>query len=329
MPPLIIGVIVLALLFGFLNGMHDSRNIVSTMISSRAYSPRVALGVTALAEFTGPFIFGVAVAQTIGRGIVDTRAVSPEVLIVALGSAILWNLVTWFMKIPSSSSHALIGGMLGAVSMRAGAQAVNVDGLFKILISLFASPIIGFVFGFFVLRLIIVLSWKATPRINEFFKKSQLLTALVLGLSHGSNDGQKTMGIITLALVTGGLISSFLVPFWVVLICALSLSLGTTIGGWILIHKVGAPFYKIRPLDGFATQLTSSLIIIGASLFGGPVSATQVINSAIMGIGTAERANKVRWGLVREIVVGWVLTIPAASLVAAGLYMLWVRIGSW
>jgi inorganic phosphate transporter, PiT family len=327
MSSLIITVIVLALLFGFLNGMHDSRNVVSTMISSRAYSPRVALSVTALAEFTGPFIFGVAVAQTIGRGIVDIEAVNSQVLIVALGSAILWNLVTWYMKIPSSSSHALIGGMLGAVSVRAGAQAINVDGLLKILISLFVSPIIGFVFGFFVLKLIMVLFWMATPRINEFFKRSQLLTALVLGLSHGSNDGQKTMGIITLALVTGGYISSFIVPFWVIVLCALALAMGTAIGGWILIHKVGGQFYKIRPVDGFATQVTSSIVIIGASLVGGPVSATQVINSAIMGIGTAERANKVRWGIAREIVTGWILTIPASTLIAVGLYLLLTWLG--
>ncbi|MBI4926327.1 MAG: inorganic phosphate transporter, partial [Anaerolineae bacterium] len=327
MPPLILVVIVLALLFGFLNGMHDSRNVVSTMISSRAYSPRVALGVTALAEFAGPFVFGVAVANAIGRGIVDSDAINQQVLIVALASAILWNLITWFMRVPSSSSHALIGGILGAASMRAGAQVVMVNGLLKILISLFASPIIGFVFGFLVLRLILVLSWNATPRINDFFKNSQLVTALVLGLSHGSNDSQKTMGIITLALVAGGYLGSFAVPLWVVTLCALALAFGTAVGGWRLIHRVGGSFYKIRPVDGFATQVTSAIVIIAASLVGGPVSATQVINSAIMGIGTAERANKVRWGIAQEIVTAWIFTIPAAALVAAALYLIVTRIG--
>ncbi|MBI5840178.1 MAG: inorganic phosphate transporter [Chloroflexi bacterium] len=327
MPPIILVLIFLALLFGFLNGMHDSRNVVSTMISSRAYSPRVALGVTALAEFAGPFIFGVAVAQTIGRGIVDTSAVNPQVLIVALASAIIWNLVTWFMKVPSSSSHALIGGILGAASMRASAQAIQVDGVLKILISLFASPIIGFVFGFIILRLILTLSWNATPRINEFFKKAQLITALVLGLSHGSNDSQKTMGIITLALVTGGYLKAFVVPIWVVTICAFALALGTTVGGWRLIHTTGGRFYKIRPVDGFTTQLTSAVVIIVASLTGGPVSATQVINSAIMGVGTAERASKVRWGIAQEIVTAWILTIPAAAFLSAGLYFLMTRLG--
>ncbi len=327
MPPLVLAVIALALLFGFLNGMHDSRNVVSTIISSRAYSARVALGVTALAEFAGPFVFGVAVAQSIGRSIVDSTAINPQVLVVALGAAILWNLITWFMKIPSSSSHALIGGILGAASMRAGPGVIQVSGLFKILVSLFASPIIGFIIGFLVLRLILILSWNATPRINEFFKSSQLFTALVLGLSHGSNDSQKTMGVITLALLAGGYLETFHVPLWVIAICALALPLGTTVGGWRLLHTVGVSFYKIRPLDGFATQVTSSIVIIVASLVGGPVSATQVINTAIMGIGVAERANKVRWGIARDIVMAWIFTIPAAAVVAAALYLLWVRIG--
>jgi PiT family inorganic phosphate transporter len=317
--------IILALLFAFLNGMHDSRNVVSTVISSRAFSPGVALGITALAEFAGPFIFGVAVAQAIGRGIVDSEAVNERVLIVALASSILWNLITWSMRVPSSSSHALIGGLLGAVSMQAGAQAIQVSGLLQILIALFASPIIGFVIGFILLRIIVTLSWRATPRINEFFKSSQLLTALALGISHGSNDGQKTMGIISLALFTGGYLGSFEIPLWVILISATALALGTTIGGWRLIHKVGGGFYKIRPLDGFTTQLASAVVIISASLVGGPVSATQVINSAIMGVGTAERASKVRWGIVQEIVTAWIFTIPATGFLAAGIYLLSTR----
>lgn len=325
MPTLMIILIILALLFAFLNGMHDSRNVVSTVISSRAFSPGVALGITALAEFAGPFIFGVAVAQAIGRGIVDSEAVNERVLIVALASSILWNLITWSMRVPSSSSHALIGGLLGAVSMQAGAQAIQVSGLLQILIALFASPIIGFVIGFILLRIIVTLSWRATPRINEFFKSSQLLTALALGISHGSNDGQKTMGIISLALFTGGYLGSFEIPLWVILISATALALGTTIGGWRLIHKVGGGFYKIRPLDGFTTQLASAVVIISASLVGGPVSATQVINSAIMGVGTAERASKVRWGIVQEIVTAWIFTIPATGFLAAGIYLLSTR----
>jgi inorganic phosphate transporter, PiT family len=324
MSPIILVIISLALFFGFLNGMHDSRNVVSTMISSRAYSPRTALGVTILAELSGPFVFGVAVANTIGRGIANPNAISLQVILVALISAVIWNLFTWMLGIPSSSSHALIGGIVGAVSVRAGAQAVQIGGLLKILVSLFVSPIIGFVVGFILLKIILALCINTTPRVNRFFKKSQLLTALALGLSHGSNDGQKTMGIITLALVTGGYLKAFTVPLWVVAICALALSLGTAIGGWSLIRKPSSGFYKIRPVDGFATQVTSALIIIGASIIGGPVSATQVINTAIMGVGAAERANKVRWGIAKDIITAWILTIPATAFVAMGVY--WIVI---
>jgi PiT family inorganic phosphate transporter len=310
-------IIGLSLLFGFLNGMHDSRNVVATMVSSRAYSPRMALGVTILAELAGPFIFGSAVAGTIGRGIADPNAISLQVILTALVSAVLWNLFTWKLKIPSSSSHALIGGIVGAVSAQVG-------GLLKILISLFASPIIGFLFGYFVLKLILALCVHVTPRVNRFFKKSQLITALALGVSHGSNDGQKTMGVITLALVTGGVLKSFVLPFWVVAICAGALTLGTAAGGWLLLRKPGNSFYKIRPVDGFSTQLTSAITVITASLIGGPVSATQVINTAIMGVGAAERANKVRWGIAKSIISAWVLTIPATAFVALGVY--WVVI---
>ncbi len=324
MPPIILAIIGLSLLFGFLNGMHDSRNVVSTVVSSRAYSPRMALGVTILAELSGPFIFGSAVANTIGRGIADPNAISLQVILVALVSAVIWNLFTWKLKIPSSSSHALIGGIVGAVSAGVGVHAVQAGGLLKILIWLFASPIIGFIFGFAVLKIIFALCVDSTPRINRFFKKSQVVTALALGLSHGSNDGQKTMGIITLALVAGGYLKSFEVPIWVVAICAGALTLGTAVGGWLLIRKPGGSFYKIRPVDGFSTQLTSAITVIGASIVGGPVSATQVINTAIMGVGAAERANKVRWGTAKDIIAAWVLTIPATALVAAGVYRLMV-----
>jgi PiT family inorganic phosphate transporter len=320
MPPIILIIIGLSLLFGFLNGMHDSRNVISTMVSSRAYSPRVALGVTILAELSGPFVFGVAVANTIGKSIADPNAISLQVILTALISAVLWNLFTWKLKIPSSSSHALIGGIVGAVSAAAGAQAIQVGGLLKILISLFASPVIGFVFGFVTLKIILALCMNSTPRINEFFKKSQLITALALGLSHGSNDGQKTMGIITLALVASGYLKSFAVPLWVMAICAAALSSGTTIGGLLLIRKPGNSFYKIRPVDGFSTQITSAITVIIASIIGGPVSATQVINTAIMGVGAAERANKVRWGIAKDIVTAWILTIPATAFVAAGVF---------
>jgi PiT family inorganic phosphate transporter len=325
MPPIIYIVISLTLFFGLLNGMHDSRNVVSTVISSRAYSPRTALGMTIVAELMGPFVLGVAVANTIGKSIARPDVLSLQVILTALISAVMWNLVTWMLKIPSSSSHALIGGIVGAASARAGAHAIQASGLLNILIALFTSPILGFLLGLLVLKIILILFQGASPRINDLFKKSQLFTALVLGLSHGSNDGQKLMGVITLALVSAGYLKTFAVPFWVIAVCAVALSTGTAIGGWMQLRKPGNGFYKIRPVDGFATQVTSALIIIGASILGGPVSATQVIQAAIMGVGTAERANKVRWGIARDILIAWVLTIPATAFVAAGVYRIVIR----
>lgn len=326
MTPIVIVVIVLSLIFDFLNGIHDSSNVVATMISSRALSPRVALFMTAIANFIGPFIFGVAVANTIGHEVVKANAINTSVLIAALCSAILWNLLTWYLGFPSSSSHALIGGFIGAVVIDAGWQAIQIPGIEKILIALFFSPIIGIAFGYIILRLILILSWKASPGINRFFKKGQIFTALALALSHGTNDAQKTMGIITLALVTGGYLKVFAVPNWVILICATMIALGTAIGGNKLIKTLGGKFYKIRPVDGFSAQLASAVVILGASLVGGPVSTTQVVSSAIMGVGAAERVNKVRWGVAQEIATAWLLTIPATALAAAGIYWVLSRV---
>jgi PiT family inorganic phosphate transporter len=322
MTPVLIIVIALALIFDFLNGVHDSSNVVATMISSRALSPRVALIMTAIANFIGPFIFGVAVANTIGHEVVAAESIKDTVLVAALASAISWNILTWVLGFPSSSSHALIGGLIGAVVIAAGWQAILMHGIEKILIALFISPFIGFIVGYLVLKLILFFSWNATPRVNTIFKRAQILTALTLALSHGTNDAQKTMGIITLALVTGGVLKTFAVPVWVILLCASMIALGTAVGGNKLIKTLGGKFYKIRPVDGFASQLASAAVILGASLAGGPVSTTQVVSSAIMGVGAAERVNKVRWGVAQDIAMAWLLTIPATALLAAGLY--WV-----
>jgi inorganic phosphate transporter, PiT family len=317
---LIITVIVLALIFDFLNGVHDSSNVVSTMISSRAFSPRVALGVTAVAEFSGPFIFGVAVAKTIGNDIVASETINNQVLIAALTGAILWNLLTWYLGFPSSSSHALIGGLVGAVMAGAGWQAIQMAGIQKVLIALFLSPVIGLFFGFITLRLVYLLCWNTSPRVNQLFKNSQIITGIALALSHGANDAQKTMGIITLALLTGGYLQTFVVPLWVIVICAGMISLGTALGGWRLIRTLGGKFFRIRPVDGFASQLAAATVILGASIMGGPVSTTQVVSSSIMGVGAAERVNKVRWGVAQEIAIAWLLTIPASALMGAVMY---------
>lgn len=319
-------IIVLALGFDFLNGIHDSSNIVATMISSRSLSPRAALTMTALAEFSGPFIFGVAVANTIGHEIVIAEAINTNVLLAALLSAILWNLLTWYLGFPSSSSHALIGGFIGAVTIGAGWSAIKLTGLEKVLIALFTSPIIGLLMGYLILKLSLLFAWNSSPNVNGFFKRAQVVTSLALGLSHGTNDAQKTMGIITLALVTGGYLQNFAVPLWVVFLCSLMIALGTSMGGWKLIRTLGSRFYKIRPIDGFSSQLASAIVILTASFIGGPVSTTQVVSTAIMGAGAAERVNKVRWNVAYEILTAWLLTIPSTALLAAGIYWVLSRV---
>jgi PiT family inorganic phosphate transporter len=319
-------VIILALIFEFLNGMRDSSNIVATMISSRTFRPQTALGITAVAEFVGPMLFGVTVAKTIGNDIVASQAISFEALMAGLVSAILWNLITWFFGIPSSSSHALIGGLIGAALISSGMRAVKFAGLYKVLIGLFIAPVIGFLAGFLVLKFIYYLSQNASPNINVFFKRSQLFTAVALAFSHGTNDAQKTIGIITLSLVIGGKLNSFSVPFWVIVISAATMAIGTSFGGWRLIRTLGGKFYKIRPVHSFATQLTSGIVILSASAVGLPVSTSQVVSSAIIGIGASERFGKVRWSVAGDILSAWLITIPASSLLSAGVYWLLLNI---
>lgn len=326
MIPELIVIIILALVFEFLNGMRDSSNIVATMISSRAFSPRRALTLTAVAEFMGPFLFGVTVAKTIGDDIVNSQLLTLDVLVGCLGGAIIWNVITWFFGIPSSSSHALIGGLLGPVIISAGVGAVKVAGINKVLLALFVSPVIGFVVGFLVLRMLYFLSREATPTVSEFFKRAQLFTAVGLAFSHGTNDAQKTMGIITLSLVIGGSLGRFDVPLWVVVVSAGAMAIGTGLGGWRLIRTLGGKFYKIRPVHGFATQATSALIIMMASLIGLPVSTTQVVSSAIIGIGASERFGKVRWSVAGDILTAWLITIPASGLFSAGIYWFMVHV---
>ncbi|MGD8457974.1 MAG: inorganic phosphate transporter [Anaerolineales bacterium] len=320
MSPILILIIILAVFFDFLNGIHDSSNIVATMISSRAFRPQTALGVTAAAHFLGPFLFGVAVAKTIGDEVVHFDTITIEVIIAALVGAIIWNLLTWFFGIPSSSSHALIGGIVGAVAVGVGFEAIQLRGLEKVLIALFVSPIIGFLIGFIITKVIFFLVRGATPRINTFFKNSQIITATILAFSHGTNDAQKTMGVITLGLLIHGNITKFEVPMWVIAISAAAIALGTAFGGWRLIKTLGGKFYKIRPVHSFAAQLTSAFVILSASLVGGPVSTTQVVSSAIIGVGSSERLSKVRWNVAGDIIIAWFITIPATALVAAGVY---------
>ncbi len=310
--------LLLALGFDFLNGVHDSSNIVATVISSRALPPRATLTMIAIAEFAGPFIFGVAVATTIGSGIVQPETVSMTALIAALCSAIIWGILTWILGLPSSASHAIIGGLIGAVVESVGWSGIIGAGILKIFLILFTSPLIGFLVGFLITRLIMTLFWNATPKVNDFFKKGQVATSIALALSYGANDAQKGMGIITLGLVTSGFLTKFEVPIWVIFLSASMIAIGTSVGGWKLIRTLGAKFYRIRPLDGFSTQISSAMVILTAALFGGLVSTTQIVSTSIMGVGSAERINKVRWGVAREIGVAWLVTIPMTALLGAG-----------
>jgi inorganic phosphate transporter, PiT family len=309
-----------ALLFDFLNGFHDSSNIVATPIASRAMSPRSILFLAAVAQFTGPFLFGVAVANTIGKGITDPVNVTMPVVIAAMLAAIVWNVTTWYLGIPASSSHALVGGLLGAVGISKGFDALHGSGLVTVLVALFLSPVIGIFVGYLLMNLTLFLTRGATPGINQFFKKAQVLTAVALALSHGANDAQKTMGIITLGLVVDGVIKDFTVPTWVITISAGAFATGTAMGGWRLIKTLGGRIYKIRPVHGFVSQVAGSIIILTAALLGGPVSTTQVMSSSIMGAGSAERISKVRWHVGYEMLWAWVLTIPVSGLLAALFY---------
>lgn len=327
-PPVYLLLLVgLSLIFNFLNGFHDSSNIVATIIFSRAISPRWALFIAAVAESAGPFLFGVAVAKTIGEEIVSADTINIQIILAALAAGIFWNLFTWFFGIPSSSSHALIGGILGAVIVGVGFDVVKITGLVKILLSLLLSPVLGLFIGNLFTRLVYLLSKNATPHINNFFKRSQIVTGIGLALSHGANDAQKTMGIITLGLVTTGYLNNFVVPLWVILVCAAAMALGTLSGGWRLIRTLGSKFYKIRPINGFCSQVSSAMVILGAAMLGGPVSTTQVVSSAIMGVGSAERVNKVRWGVAGQITTAWFLTIPVTAVLSAIIYRLMIFAG--
>jgi PiT family inorganic phosphate transporter len=326
MEPLLLVFIALALTFDFLNGFHDSANVVATVIASRAMMPRVALIMTATTNFIGPFLFGVAVATTIGSEVVSEEAVTVPVAMAALTSAILWNLITWLLGIPSSSSHALIGGFVGAAVAGYGFGVIELEGLTKVLLALLISPALGLVIGWAITWLILWIGRGLTPNANQFFLKSQWFTSAALGLSHGTNDAQKTMGILAMGLVAFGVIPTFYVPAWVIAASAGAIALGTLLGGWRLIKTLGGGFYRVRAMHAFASQVASTLVILGAALSGGPVSTTQVISSSIVGAGAAERVNQVRWTLAMNIVLAWVLTLPATGLVGAAVYFVLMRL---
>lgn len=311
---------ILALIFGFLDGFHNSANIVATVISSRAMHPRQALSVAAVAELVGPFLFGTAVAQTIGAELVDPDAVTMPVIYAAIISAIVWKLVTWRMGLPSSSSHSLFGGLVGAVLVGAGADALLPAGMRTIVLVLLLSPLFGLIGGYVGMVITMFIVRGSTPAVNQYFKRGQIVTSTGLAMVHGSNNAQKVMGILALGLVATNMSDEVNNPFWIVISAAGALALGTFFGGTKIIRTVGGKFYKIRPVHGFTAQATTATIVLGATLIGGPVSTTQVVSSSIVGVGAAERMSKVRWSVFKDIALAWLITLPVTALLAALLY---------
>lgn len=319
---MLIPLIVIAIVFDFLNGLHDSSNIVATTIASRSLNPRPTLVLAALSHFLGPFIFGFAVATTVGKGFLDTSILRMDVVLAALLSAVLWNVITWYLGLPSSSSHALVGGLLGSSLLSSGIYVVQVSGLVTIALALLISPPLGMAVGFVIMRVTLWAVRNSTPRVNAIFRRLQILTLVGLGLSHGSNDAQKTMGVISLGLLLAGEIDTFFVPPWVVAVSAGAIALGTLFGGWRLIRTLGGKIFRVRPIHGFTSQIAGASVILGAALVGGPVSTTQVMGSAIIGVGAAERLSMVRWNVLRDMVIAWLLTIPVTAGLAAIFYLL-------
>ena len=320
----------LALFFDYSNGFHDAANVVATIIATGAMGPRSALGLAAIAHFIGPFLLGTAVAQTIGKGIIDISAFDPNLIgisislvIAALIGAIAWNLITWAWGLPSSSSHALVGGMIGAVLIAYGPDKVIWKGLLYVVSVLIFTPVLGLIFGTLFLRITFRLSHKAPPQISHFFNRIQILSSVVLSLSHGANDAQKSMGLITMSLVILGVFPDFHIPFWVIASCAAAIALGTASGGWRIIKTLGSKIYRLRSVHAFCAQTSSAIVILTAALLGGPVSTTHVVSSSIMGVGAGQRLSAVRWGVAKNIILAWFITIPASAVMAGlGFYLI-------
>jgi inorganic phosphate transporter, PiT family len=322
MHEILILIIVLAIFFDIANGWHDAANAIATVVSTKVLSPTVAVSIAAGMNILGAFL-STAVAKTVGTGIVDPLAVTDVVIISALLSAILWNIITILMGLPVSSSHALFGGIAGAAMAYKGVSILNVSGIVKILTSLLISPVFGIVFGYLFMKLILYLFGHLPPgTVSKYFGRLQILSSSLMAFGHGSNDAQKAMGIITMALVSGGVLTSVEVPKWVVLICAAAMGFGTLFGGWKIIKTLGVKMLKLEPIHGFAAETSSTAIIIAASHWGLPVSTTHVVSTAILGVGATKRLSAVRWGIAGKIVLAWVLTLPACIGMAWGIQKL-------
>ena len=324
---LVVVVVALALLFDFINGFHDTANAIAASVSTGVLTPRRAIWMAAVLNFAGALV-GTEVAKTIGKGIIDSSilesgAIAGQwVVIAALISAISWNLLTWWWGLPSSSSHAIIGGLIGAAVAGYGWSRLHVEGIEKIFVFLVASPLIGGLFSFSIMVALMWIFRRALPStVTNLFRPAQIFAAAFMAFSHGTNDAQKAMGIITLALLAGGFVSTFEVPMWVKFAAALAMALGTSAGGWKIIKTMGTRIVKLQPIHGFASDTAAAITISTASHFGLPVSTTHVVSGAIMGVGATKRLSAVRWGVARSMVLAWIFTIPITALLAAALYV--------
>jgi len=320
----ILFLIALALTFDFLNGFHDSANSIATVVSTRVLSPRYAVIWAAFFNFIAFLFFGLHVANTIGKGIIDIAIVDKGIIFGTLAGACSWNIITWYFGLPTSSSHALIGGMIGAAILKAGSKALVWKGIFKTVSFIFISPVVGLVLGLVIGVAVYWIFRKSTPfKVDFIFRKGQLVSAAFYSLGHGSNDAQKTMGVIASLLFSAGFLGSkFYIPFWVVIVCHTAIALGTMIGGWRIVKTMGQKVTKLRPVDGFCAESGAAIMLFISSAFGIPVSTTHTITGAIMGIGSLRRLSAVRWGIVERIVWAWILTIPCSAILSALAYSL-------
>ncbi len=319
---IVIFIVFLSLVFDFINGFHDSANSIATVVSTRVLSPRQAVLWAAFFNFVAVFLFDVQVANTVGTGIVNPSIVDNALLISAVGAAIIWNLITWWLGLPSSSSHALIGGLIGAGLMKGGFESLVWKGIIKTSSFIVISPMIGLILGLFLMVIVLNFSRHSNVhRSNNIFKRLQLCSAAIYSISHGMNDAQKTMGIIALVLFSGGYLgSTFHIPYWVVITCYSVIALGTMFGGWRIVKTMGTKITKLQPMGGFCAETAAALSIIGASIAGIPVSTTHTISGAIMGVGSTKRLSAVRWGVAGTIIWAWILTIPISGILSAGIY---------
>jgi PiT family inorganic phosphate transporter len=319
----------LAVFYAFFNGYRDSSSILAGVLASRAMRPRVALYVVAAAELIAPFLVGSAVARAVTTGLVDAAVITLETLVIAMSAATLWSIFCWWLGIPSSSTHALIGGIVGATWIIHGWQAVIAPGVLRVLLPLLAAPLVGFAVGFLTMALLMLTFSGATPRINILFRRLQVVTTIMLAMSNSANDSQKSMGIIALGLVLAGHAASFEIPFWALAACAGAMALGASRGDWRQIRNLGGKVYRIRPLNALASQAASAAVVFSASAFGMPVSTSHIISTALMGSGASERVNKVRWHVAAEMATAWILTIPATMLVSAGIFLALNGVRAW